>query len=51
MNTELIIKFDSIVAIIHVICVTVQVGLLIYKGMNKSQVVQSYPQQQGGFRQ
>jgi len=30
MNSSIVIQFDSIAAIAHIICVVVQIGILIY---------------------
>jgi len=53
MDTNLIIKFDSVVAIIHIVCITIQIGIIIYKSMNNetAQKPVSNNNYQGGFRQ
>lgn len=42
MDASVIIKFDSITAIVHVVCITIQVGILIYNGLTKEEQNPAY---------
>jgi hypothetical protein len=49
MNTSIVIQFNSVVAVIHVICVAVQIGILFY--ISKKSNKQTYNNStQGGYQ-
>jgi hypothetical protein len=52
MDASVIIKFDSITAIVHVVCITIQVGILIYNGLTKEDPKPTYYNNpnNGGFQ-
>lgn len=50
MSSNLVIKFDSVIAIIHVICIAFQIGILLYQNHNGKVQQQPYNNNQGGYR-
>ena len=50
MDANLTIRFDSITAIIHIVCIIIQVGILIYNNLGKNDQKPVYYNNQGDYK-
>jgi len=51
MSTNVVIQFDNMVAIVHILCIAVQIGILLYVNHNGKSNHQTYNNNnQGGYQ-
>ena len=50
MSTNVVIQFDNMVAIVHILCIAVQIGILLYLNHNGKSNQQTFNSNQGGYQ-